>query len=215
MQAYFIKTEDASQGAPLGQEIAMLIEGTWWFNEADEYFSTNEQYGGGKYEQRFGMMPLPKPTEDHVDGTHTLFNSKQSAAFINANIDESKIELAKEFLKFAHSNDSLVEFTETVSLLKPYAYTLSENNNLTYYAKQLLQVKETSENVYPFADSRLFTRQKGTLLSASAWAVIIGDHSYNHPTTDFLGGVSAEDYFKGLLFADKEYWQETFQNDFK
>lgn len=215
MQAYFIKTEDASQGAPLGQEIAMLIEGTWWFNEADEYFSTNEQYGGGKYEQRFGMMPLPKPTEDHVDGTHTLFNSKQSAAFINANIDESKIELAKEFLKFAHSNDSLVEFTETVSLLKPYAYTLSENNNLTYYAKQLLQVKEASENVYPFADSRLFTRQKGTLLSASAWAVIIGDHSYNHPTTDFLGGVSAEDYFNGLLFADKEYWQETFQNDFK
>lgn len=215
MQAYFIKTEDASQGAPLGQEIAMLIEGTWWFNEADEYFSTNEQYGGGKYEQRFGMMPLPKPTEDHVDGTHTLFNSKQSAAFINANINESKIELAKEFLKFAHSNDSLVEFTETVSLLKPYTYTLSENNNLTYYAKQLLQVKETSENVYPFADSRLFTRQKGTLLSASAWAVIIGDHSYNHPTTDFLGGVSAEDYFNGLLFADKEYWQETFQNDFK
>lgn len=215
MQAYFIKTEDASQGAPLGQEIAMLIEGTWWFNEADEYFSTNEQYGGGKYEQRFGMMPLPKPTEDHVDGTHTLFNSKQSAAFINANIDESKIELAKEFLKFAHSNDSLVEFTETVSLLKPYAYTLSENNNLTYYAKQLLQVKEASENVYPFADSRLFTRQKGTLLSASAWAVIIGDHSYNHPTTDFLGGVSAEDYFNGLLFADKEYWQETFQNDFE
>ena len=215
MQAYFIKTEDASQGAPLGQEIAMLIEGTWWFNEADEYFSTNEQFGGGKYEQRFGMMPLPKPTEDHVDGTHTLFNSKQSAAFINANIDESKIELAKEFLKFAHSNDSLVEFTETVSLLKPYAYTLSENNNLTYYAKQLLQVKEASENVYPFADSRLFTRQKGTLLSASSWAVIIGDHSYNHPTTDFLGGVSAEDYFNGLLFADKEYWQETFQNDFE
>ena len=215
MQAYFIKTEDASQGAPLGQEIAMLIEGTWWFNEADEYFSTNEQYGGGKYEQRFGMMPLPKPTEDHVDGTHTLFNSKQSAAFINANIDESKIELAKEFLKFAHSNDSLVEFTETVSLLKPYAYTLSGNNNLTYYAKQLLQVKEASKNVYPFADSRLFTRQKGTLLSASSWAVIIGDHSYNHPTTDFLGGVSAEDYFNGLLFADKEYWQETFQNDFK
>lgn len=215
MQAYFIKTEDASQGAPLGQEIAMLIEGTWWFNEADEYFSTNEQYGGGKYEQRFGMMPLPKPTEDHVDGTHTLFNSKQSAAFINANIDESKIELAKEFLKFAHSNDSLVEFTETVSLLKPYAYTLSENNNLTYYAKQLLQVKEASENVYPFADSRLFTRQKGTLLSATSWAVKIGDHSYNHPTTDFLGGVSAEDYFNGLLFADKEYWQETFQNDFE
>lgn len=215
MQAYFIKTEDASQGAPLGQEIAMLIEGTWWFNEADEYFSTNEQFGGGKYEQRFGMMPLPKPTEDHVDGTHTLFNSKQSAAFINANIDESKIELAKEFLKFAHSNDSLVEFTETVSLLKPYAYTLSENNNLTYYAKQLLQVKEASENGYPFADSRLFTRQKGTLLSASSWAVIIGDHSYNHPTTDFLGGVSAEDYFNGLLFADKEYWQETFQNDFE
>ncbi len=215
MQAYFIKTEDASQGAPLGQEIAMLIEGTWWFNEANEYFSTNEQYGGGKYEQRFGMMPLPKPTEDHVDGTHTLFNSKQSAAFINANIDESKIELAKEFLKFAHSNDSLVEFTETVSLLKPYAYTLSENNNLTYYAKQLLQVKEASENVYPFADSRLFTRQKGTLLSATSWAVKIGDHSYNHPTTDFLGGVSAEDYFNGLLFADKEYWQETFQNDFE
>lgn len=215
MQAYFIKTEDASQGAPLGQEIAMLIEGTWWFNEANEYFSTNEQYGGGKYEQRFGMMPMPKPTEDHVDGTHTLFNSKQSAAFINANIDESKIELAKEFLKFAHSNDSLVEFTETVSLLKPYAYTLSENNNLTYYAKQLLQVKEASENVYPFADSRLFTRQKGTLLSATSWAVKIGDHSYNHPTTDFLGGVSAEDYFNGLLFADKEYWQETFQNDFE
>ena len=78
-----------------------------------------------------------------------------------------------------------------------------------------MQVKEASENVYPFADSRLFTRQKGTLLSASAWAVIIGDHSYNHPTTDFLGGVSAEDYFNGLLFADKEYWQETFQNDFK
>ena len=52
-------------------------------------------------------------------------------------------------------------------------------------------------------------------MSSTAWAVKIGDHSYNHPTTDFLGGVSAEDYFNGLLFADKEYWQETFQNDFE
>lgn len=214
MQSYFVTTKEYG-GTALNQDVAMMIEGTWWFNEARNYLNVNESKGGGKYNQKFGLMPLPKPTEAHVKNGYTMFDNKSSACFINANIAESKIELAKEFIKFVHSNDSLVEFTETVSMTKPYDYQIDTNDSkLTPYAKQLVEVTQNSELVYPFSDSNMYTRRRGTLLSSTVWAVMIGEHSYNHPTTDFKEGVSSVDYFNNLLFADPEYWQNIFEFDF-
>ena len=60
----------------------------------------------------------------------------------------------------------------------------------------------------------MYTRRRGTLLSSTVWATMIGEHSYNHPTTDFKDGVSAVDYFNNLLFADPDYWQNIFEYDF-
>lgn len=214
MQSYFVTTEEYG-GTVLGQDVAMMIEGTWWFNESRNYLAVNESKGGGKYNQQFGIMPLPKPTEEHVKDGYTMFDNKSSACFINANIAESKIELAKEFIKFVHSNESLIEFTETVSMTKPYTYSIDESSsNLAPYAQQLIEVTQASDLVYPFSNSNMYTRRRGTLLSSTVWATMIGEHSYNHPTTDFKDGVSAVDYFNNLLFADPDYWQNIFEYDF-
>lgn len=100
-------------------------------------------------------------------------------------------------------------------MTKPYDYQIDTNDSkLTPYAKQLVEVTQNSELVYPFSDSNMYTRRRGTLLSSTVWAVMIGEHSYNHPTTDFKEGVSSVDYFNNLLFADPEYWQNIFEFDF-
>lgn len=203
-------------GTSIRQDVAMLIEGTWWYNEAAGAFKSIENRGGGQHDRNFGVLPMPKATAEKAaadKGKQTLYDPKQSVCFVNAKTPEFKQSLAKEFIKFVHSDESLVEFTEIVSALKPYKYNVSDEKlaAMTPFARNLLKNRENSEMVYPYSHSTLFNNKRTDFLGSPNWSTKIGNDAYNHPTTALLDGISAEDYFNGLQYADPKVWKTTFE----
>ena len=82
---------------------------------------------------------------------------------------------------------------------------------MTPFARNLLKNRENSEMVYPYSHSTLFNNKRTDFLGSPNWSTKIGNDAYNHPTTALLGGISAEDYFNGLQYADPEVWKTTFE----
>ena len=161
-------------------------------------------------------MPMPKATESKAaadGGKQTLYDPKSSMCFINAKTPEFKRELAKEFIKFIHTDESLVEFTSIVSALKPYKYEVTESQaeQLTPYAQNLLEIRKNTEMVYPYSSSKLFNNKRSDFLGSSNWSTMIGTTSYNHPTTTMQAGISAKDYFNGLLYSSETTWTTAFR----
>lgn len=137
-------------------ESPMIIEGTWWENEATS--ALQKEFGSeGKMAQdcKFGVMPLPKVNQEEVEkcrsveqggegkGT-TLVSPLSSYVYVKSNVAESKYELIKKFIQFCHTDERMKIFTETTGMYKPYEYETDQNSNISYYDKQL---KALVENV--------------------------------------------------------------------
>lgn len=129
------------------QPIAMLIEGSWWENEA-ESAGTYKDYEGEftKNERRFGWYSMPEATMG--DFVKRLTGEKRStimgdgsSCVMKAGLPEYKKDVAKLFLKFANTNESLRRFTIITSMPAPYEYELQEEDyaQMTPFAKSYIQ----------------------------------------------------------------------------
>lgn len=110
-------------GTGSGSQIAMLIDGNWWEVEATSWFDENEASENSKQNRRFGFMPIPKVSKDKIGEPQTRITLNNSMVFINANTSEEIMPVAKEFLKFCHSDEVLNIFTQTTSMMRPMNYT--------------------------------------------------------------------------------------------
>lgn len=126
------------------KRIAMMLEGTWWEEEADPTFKEMGD-GNERYTRKFGFMPLPKapgqPLSDQV-----LYNANHAYAFINSNCDKAHLEVAKDFLKFIHSDEMLRLFTSYTGVSKDLDYTLTdaEKSKLSYYSQTVYEAGRAS-----------------------------------------------------------------------
>ncbi len=155
--------DDFLRSKEKSQRIAMLIDGSYWENEADdtfEYMSNNDKTDpDSRYSRKFGFLPLPKPTEN--DGTEsTLFDFLYSLGFINANIEDDPVlfPLAKKFLKFVNTEQSLREFTVLTGSPKALEYDLTEDDlsQMSFYGRSLWNLKANSDVVYPYSTNAIF-----------------------------------------------------------
>lgn len=144
--------------------VAMLIDGTWWVGEASGHFDTMVgKYGksASSKNRRFGIMPLPKATSDKVGEDYTVSISGGSYGFVKSNIASYKVDLAKAFLQFCHTNESLCEFTSITSATRPYNYTFgnqSEYDQLTYYAKSAYTLKNRVKTIVTYTKDKDYLR---------------------------------------------------------
>ncbi len=135
-------------------EVPMIIEGTWWENEATS--ALEREFGSeGKMSEdcKFGVMALPKATEAEVQrcrseelggegkGT-TLVSPLSSYIYVKSNVSKSKYDLIKKFIQFCHTDARMKAFTETTGMYKPYEYETDENSHISYYDKQLKALVE-------------------------------------------------------------------------
>ena len=142
-QQEFLLSVEKSQMAGDSQRVAMIFEGAWWENEARDFFNTmaasydNEAYAYGN--RKFGFMPTPK-TEGSASGTTLISSTSNSVVFV-ASCSE-KQELAKDFLQFAHSDESLRTFSRVTGSIRPYDYDLTENDKaqMTHFAKNMWEI---------------------------------------------------------------------------
>lgn len=131
--------------------IGFLMESGWWENEAKNYFNEmesqyGEEYGYGK--RNFGWLPFPKfiGTEGIANQTNTQTvlcsgggDSTTGACVISKNSDQ--IALAKDFVKFTHSDENLALFTATTGMRRQFEYDLGEyEDELSPYAKEIMML---------------------------------------------------------------------------
>ncbi|MBO5214752.1 MAG: hypothetical protein J6B79_01005 [Clostridia bacterium] len=200
--------------------IAMIVDDSWWEDQSKEAFrDISAQYGEefSRKNRRFAMMPLPKATKEQIGEPFTLLDSHNSIAFINANCSKSELDLAKTFLQFANTQESLVEFTLTTNAPKALNYELTNEqiNEMTHFGKSLWSIKESGNVVYPLSTNEFFKDNQSALNYHDFFQADISDKTYNSVADDLRGTnashVSAKDFFNGIIAKyDSIWWNDTF-----
>ena len=200
--------------------IAMLIDNSWWEDQSTDTANDIASSIAGdwdKKDRRFAMMPLPKATKEQIGEPFTTFNSHNSISFINANCSPIEMNMAKAFLQFANTQESLVEFTLTTNTPKALNYELTNDqiNEMTYFGKNLWSIKESGNVVYPLSTNEFFKDNQSALNYCNFFQAVISDKTYNSVVDDLRGTnasrVSAKDFFNGIIAKyDSTWWNDTF-----
>ena len=179
----------------------MLIEGTWWFNEAQGIFNDISRSYGQKYSQqnrRLGFMPYPKAPG--AQAGLTLTDKMSSLGFINANIADYKKDLAKDFLQFVNTDESLEEFTRLTSTVKALNYSVEQADldQMTPFGKSVYNIWKISDVVYEISANPLFAENMQAFTDRSnVWRSGSADI---YPSTALFNSSSktAAAYFQGM-----------------
>jgi len=201
------------------ERTAMLIDGVYWINEASGTFSSMEmKYGeqASASSRKIGFMPLPFASDDQIGQKYTFTDNLYGACFVNANVSDSRMNIIGEFLKYCHSNESLINFTQVTSAIKPFDYDIDANSeeyqNLTYYAQNLIEVINSSDIFYGKSNNVLFLDNISALrtVNGAIWNSTTNGMLYATPSTAINDGISGVDYFNGLANTfTKTYWEKS------
>lgn len=196
---------------------AMLIEGNYWYNEAndEEIFKDmmNDFPQTYTYKQpRFMTMPT------QVDGTVTVGNGKapvlvdnyNSYSFVNANIDSEKIDLALDFLSFCYTDEELVKFTvNTNGICRSLNYDVQAAfSQLTDgHALSLVNMRNqaaAANNIVRFvSDNGTYNanEKKFKMNTNEYWTTKIDNTTYGRPFSAAKNNRSAKEIFEGMAIA--------------
>lgn len=196
------------------KQAAMLVEGSWWENEATGVFNdmardyTNEY---SKENRKFGFMPFPKPTMEEVESKqgYTMLQTNRTMVLINANTPEWKVDLVKKLLAFVNTDDQIMRYTTETNTTRPVKYPEDADlSNMTYFGKELLNVHNNAQTVFPLSRNELFTRNTGAFaLGGQSFYTEIDNMEYNMPSKDMNSEkFTALQWFDGLYKYRTEQW---------
>lgn len=202
--------------------VAMMIEGTYWYNEATEALkrsaNTYKEQAEGR---RFGWMPLPVQYSGSVtEGNgrkNTVLETLNSFAFINARYKDDEVicNLAKKFLQFCYTDESLIDFSVTTGLPKGVNYTIPEEKMAeidNYFQRDLLDTKMNSDVVYPYSANPIFINAQGNFMfqqGSEFWAAEINGEKFSNYYAANKVGITAKDYFLSAAI-DQAKWEELY-----
>lgn len=210
--------------APDIKDRAMLIDGSWWQNEAKNMFEDMAvDYNNNAYRaenRRFGLLPLPKANASKVGEESALAFNTATVIFVNkkTTTDETTLKVAKQFIKFLHTHESLYEFTSVTSSARPYTYDLSdaEKSTLTSVAKHNYELHSATNFVFPYSKQTI-VRSNYERFSCSGYLVFM---AYGQQETilaqRFLNNkdTTSWDYFTSMVECQgKEFWETNFGKD--
>lgn len=211
---------------PTKQDRAMLIDGSWWQNEAGQmFYDMAVDFDNDAYlakNRRFGMLPLPKANQSKVGQGNSLAFNTATVIVINkkSTTDATTLKVAKQFVKFLHTHESLYEFTATTSSARPYTYTLNDTelNALTSVAKQNYELHSSTDFIFTYSKQAI-VRKNPERFSCSGYLVfqayggleeILSRRFHNVKST------TGWDYFKSMVDEHgKDFWNSNFANDIK
>ena len=198
---------------------AMLVDGVWWEMESKLTFDTLEQMSGVDYRDDFAWMPLPMATQSGADDRaaklsagqngYTLTDTHNSLAFIDATVSDDVYKLAKDFIQFAYTDESLAEFsiiTDTTKALN-YEMTPEQKAQMSTFGQSLVAMQEQSDIVYTFSKNVFYRANEA---SFSEWSsTFASKYDASSETVKIVldelrKNVSAEKYFNGLYLYNKD-----------
>lgn len=189
----------------------MLIDGIWWENEAQDAFQAMEDSGAAKKaDRKFAFMPYPKATEEKVGSKNVLVDKIYSISFVKKGIADWKLPIAIDFLKYANTQESLVEFTVTTNTPKALNYTLGEADKakLSNFGRSVIELKERSDVLYPISTNDNYVRYPSEFQTHGLFWSTIGSEDLSRSCYAFKERktVTAESYFTGMYKYYKKQW---------
>lgn len=178
------------------QPIAMILEGSWWENEAKACF--DELSEGNYTRHNYAVMPKPHATEDKIGQTPCWLGASSSYGFVASNT--AHMDLALAFMEFLHTDEELSHFTAEVNMTRPLDYPILEEDRakLTTYCQSILEIKENNDVIYPYTNREEVLDNPLQFASfAWAWTTSVDGYEYRNPWLYFSEATdaSAEAYF--------------------
>ena len=198
--------------------VAMMIDGTWWENEATNsgaYDSLVKQFGprASRDRRHFGFMPFPKATEAQLGSQWTVQELFNSAGFIKASIPQNRVEIAKTFLQYCHTQQSLAEFSVETNTMKAFNYSLDdEQNKLSNWGKQMYNLHSAAAWVTPYAQNQMYLHS-----AEIKWESQVDGAPYNNPARDIMdkgATVNGKKWFTGMATVNSQSYWNTFAKYF-
>ncbi|MBE5736997.1 MAG: extracellular solute-binding protein [Clostridiales bacterium] len=204
-----------------GQRIAFLMEGTWWENEAKDYFGTlvgetkDDSLAYGTRE--FGFMPFPKFINDASgipDQVHNKTVMRSSwvsnmAAAVMISKNSAQPELAKKFLKLAYSEEMNGDFTLNSGVTVPMEYTMTKEqlSKITPFQKNIFELVQSPyvEVVEAVTRSEYMLSEPDVVKTISTFAMATSETTstyINAPIEKFKENMSVETYWQGIQWAN-------------
>jgi len=140
--------------------IGMLVEGSWWPHESeDKFISMASKYNNSSLEERnLKIMPYPKADESLVGKGTTILDVSNSVACISSSIAPEKLELAKKFLQFLETDESLYSTFKITNMVRSFKLTLNNEqyNSLNTFAQSYYDVVSNANVVIPLSSDEFF-----------------------------------------------------------
>ncbi len=206
------------------ERIAMLFDGIWWENEAKDTFRDMSvgDSSMSRENRRFGFMPFPKAEAKDVGvKKNTMMDTLYSMAFINANCMDDPVtyDLAKKFLMFAYTQESLEEFTMITSAPKSLKYEISSENQkkMSYFGRSVWNNYKNSDVVYPISTNSLYLNNQSSFEYASTFRTEVNDVVYTDiGSAMYNNGFTAKQMFEGIAAVNsKTNWENTYKDYFE
>jgi ABC-type glycerol-3-phosphate transport system substrate-binding protein len=137
------------------------------------------------------------------------------------NKKSTQLALAKDFVKFAYSDEGNAIFTTSTGVLRPFDYTLSEEqvNSLTYYQRSLYELsrEETTKKVSGYSRAGLMYTASDYVSGVCAFSAKAKDGtSFSEPFSAFVGTTganairTADDYLEAVkrtVDSKTDFWK--------
>lgn len=174
----------------------LLVDGVWWENEARKVFTDlssgtrpNNDYKYGERDYRIMLLPqLDGQKGIDGEGNGSVLSARSTGSVIvPKNLDADILEKTKIFISYTLKDTSLRSFTVKSGSVRPYNYTLTEEDRaqMTSYALNAYDIYNDKANigiVRPLLDRYVtavpYKTSKGFNVN---WMSKIGAVSYNMP----------------------------------
>ncbi len=208
-QTRYIMSYDETINETNGGEtrpMAMLVEGSYWYNEADELGNIDKArsfFPDFEENNKFNVMPLPRVYNGDFNDVKDLADAEQlhkpvivdlssSYAFINASTDVAYA--AKTFLMYNYTDKALKDFTYTSGVFKDVDYQVDTANFTNEFQKSVAEyVQNCDMGASVSSKTKFINNPKNFLqgLQSNFWtntdAISIVSHLNN--------GKTVKDYF--------------------
>ncbi len=206
---YLHSNVDTTAVQKLTKPIAMMVEGTWWEEEASRFFEEMTGVYGqhvSKENRNFGFMPLPKKDYNSL-GNPVMLDLNNSMVFVNSNTKGVQLDVAKKFLQFISTDANLEKFAQITGVARDYqVQSIDEDDFTTNFSKCVFELKNNGTTLYSRNVDRpsyewFNNTGKGRVdlyASTVATAVAVENTFYTAAYTFYTKDIDAKTYFEGM-----------------
>ena len=219
-------------GVGTNLEVGMLIEGTYWYPEAESYglFEEYKKYTGSQTDKNVKYFNMPTSLKESVtEGngrSESLLASGGTYSVINGNLagkaeKEGIVKACKDFIKFLYTDAELQNFTKTTGARKGFMdYDVSPIlGDLPPFKQSLMAVGNANADgiIRQMADNETFRNNSGLLTwnDSAGWTPEFdGLDSYTCVLKALRAEKNAVDCFNSTGYTESA-WGATFSKYFE